>query len=242
MAQDLVLREEACDDLVGYATTPISFLVDRVLRVDVPASEAALVQLDEVRCIPYWKDYDEEDGNAPTDWSSRFDTSNWRVFSAWSGEQRLGGIVVVHDSPAIDMLEGRDDLAVLWLVNNGTSTVVDTARLDLAQILKAITTDLVKFKGADIASILADTSLLVLDDVPGLIAALNDISVANILAAVIDGSIDLETALKRIHSVIVEKANASGADPKVIVYRNNANLADVVTHSIPAAGTGRTVT
>ena len=114
MAQDLVLRDEVCDDLVGYATTPISFLVDRMLRVEVPASEVEPVQLDEVPCIPHWKDYDKEGGNAPTDWPSRFDTSNWRVFSAWSGKKRLGGIVVVHDSPGIDMLEGRDDVAVLW--------------------------------------------------------------------------------------------------------------------------------
>ncbi len=109
LAQDLVLREEACDDLVEYTTIPLSFLVDRVFRVGVPTSESEVVQLDEVPCLPHWKDYDEGDGDVPTDWSARFDTSNWRIFSAWSGEKRLGGIVVVHDSPAIDMLEGRDD-------------------------------------------------------------------------------------------------------------------------------------
>ncbi len=87
MAQDLVLREEACDDLVEYTTIPLSFLVDRVFRVGVPTSESEVVQLDEVPCLPHWKDYDEEDGDVPTDWSARFDTSNWRIFSAWSGEK-----------------------------------------------------------------------------------------------------------------------------------------------------------
>ncbi len=50
-------------------------------------SPSEVVQLDEVPCLPHWKDYDEEDGNVPTDWSARFDTSNWRIFSAWSGEK-----------------------------------------------------------------------------------------------------------------------------------------------------------
>jgi len=74
------------------------------------------------------------------------------------------------------------------------------------------------------------------------IAALNDITVADILAGVIDGAIDLQTSLKRILAVQVNSAAASGTDPKVIAFKNSAGSATVATQSVPVAGTGRTTT
>lgn len=60
---------------------------------------------------PWIKDYDG--GEPPTRWL-RWDTSNWRILSAFSGDARVGGAIVVYDSPELDFLEGRDDLAALW--------------------------------------------------------------------------------------------------------------------------------
>jgi GNAT superfamily N-acetyltransferase len=36
------------------------------------------------------------------------------AISAWRGQQRLGGLVIAHGSDAVEMLEGRRDLAVIW--------------------------------------------------------------------------------------------------------------------------------
>lgn len=36
------------------------------------------------------------------------------VLSAFDGPSRVGGAVVAWRTPGADMLEGRDDLAVLW--------------------------------------------------------------------------------------------------------------------------------
>ena len=60
------------------------------------------------------KDYDATEGEAPARWSSRFDVSTWGIFAVRSGGRRVGGAVVAFRSPGMDMLEGRDDLAVLW--------------------------------------------------------------------------------------------------------------------------------
>jgi GNAT superfamily N-acetyltransferase len=40
--------------------------------------------------------------------------SNWRLFAAWSDGRRIGGAAVVFNTPGVDMLEGRKDLALLW--------------------------------------------------------------------------------------------------------------------------------
>ena len=60
---------------------------------------------------PWVKDYDG--GESPMRWL-RWDNRNWRVLSAFSGDERVGGAIVVHDSPELDFLEGRRDLAALW--------------------------------------------------------------------------------------------------------------------------------
>lgn len=62
----------------------------------------------------YVKDYDAMPENHPTDWAARFDVSRWGILSAWVDGVRTGGAVVAWDTPGIDMLEGRRDLAMLW--------------------------------------------------------------------------------------------------------------------------------
>lgn len=60
------------------------------------------------------KDYDALPGNRPVDWAARFDVAEWGVLAAHVDELHVGGAVVVYDASGVDMLEGRDDLAVLW--------------------------------------------------------------------------------------------------------------------------------
>ena len=71
----------------------------------------------------------------------------------------------------------------------------------------------------------------------------NDISVANILAGVVDGTVDVETALKRILSVIVNDSTGTiGTDPTTLAYKDSAGSATVVSMSVPDSGSGRTTT
>ena len=60
---------------------------------------------------PWVKDYDLDE--PLTRWL-RWDISEWRVISAFSGGVRVGGAVVAFDAPEIEFLEDRDDLAALW--------------------------------------------------------------------------------------------------------------------------------
>jgi ribosomal protein S18 acetylase RimI-like enzyme len=82
---------------------PIEFRCES--RLDVEAlREGRFV---EIRIPPFEKDYDALE--SPTDWPNRFDVRNWTLLVAGSG-----GAAVAWNTPGVDMLEGRDDLAVLW--------------------------------------------------------------------------------------------------------------------------------
>lgn len=47
-------------------------------------------------------------------WEQQFDLSNWHFFLALDGERPVGGAVLCHHTPGMQMLEGREDLGVLW--------------------------------------------------------------------------------------------------------------------------------
>ena len=107
----ITIREETMAVLGEYAKVSIAFMVASKY-VAVPNECAAGWTLREEPVDPPWiKDYDG--GEPPTRWL-RWDNTNWRILSAFSGDERVGGAIVVHDSPQLDFLEGRNDLAALW--------------------------------------------------------------------------------------------------------------------------------
>ncbi len=113
------MRVEAAPDpaaaLREYASVPIAFEVRSVLDVSEQDEGPAGFLLTERRLdAPYVKDYDAIPGEHPAGWAERFDVSRWGVIAAWVAGRRVGGAVVAFRTPELDMLEGRDDLAVLW--------------------------------------------------------------------------------------------------------------------------------
>jgi GNAT superfamily N-acetyltransferase len=114
---DVAVRGEPASAaaLAGYGELSIAFTVREVL--DVVPAEGGLAGLALVpRAVdpPYVKDYDADAGEAPPRWARRFDVSRWLVLAAHVDGDRVGGAVVAVDTPGVDMLEGRRDLAVLW--------------------------------------------------------------------------------------------------------------------------------
>jgi ribosomal protein S18 acetylase RimI-like enzyme len=108
------IRIESPTSLYAYGQVPSAFEVNRVLDVVEGQGGASRFNLTERPLAePYTKDYDLP-GNSPVDWSQRFDMTNWVILSAWSDGSRVGGAVIAMKSPGVDMLEGRNDLAVLW--------------------------------------------------------------------------------------------------------------------------------
>jgi ribosomal protein S18 acetylase RimI-like enzyme len=108
-------HEISLDRIIEYFSIPISFTVERILNLKVSENHLSRFELVE-RIVdkPYIKDYDSIDGNSPMDWMGRFDMSNWGLLLAQIEGHAVGGAVVAWKTKDLFMLEGRDDLAVLW--------------------------------------------------------------------------------------------------------------------------------
>ena len=101
--------------LQGYSVVPISYTVESRYRVDaVDGGLGGWRLTEEAVSPPYVKDYDDGEEDRPAGWLSRWDVSGWGVFAALDGGERVGGAVVAWNTPGVNMLEDRDDLAVLW--------------------------------------------------------------------------------------------------------------------------------
>ena len=101
--------------LPDIAGVPIAFEVRSVFDVVVHDGGLGGMSLGERRLeSPYVKDYDALQGEGPTRWASRFDLTNWGLLLARAGSACVGGSVLAFDTPGVDMLERRRDLAVLW--------------------------------------------------------------------------------------------------------------------------------
>jgi len=99
--------------LAAYATVPISFWVRRELAVELVDRGLGGIRLVEQPVEPpYLREYDRDE--TPLDWPGSFDLSNWAFFLADDPEAPAGAAAVAHNTPGVNMLEGRSDLAVLW--------------------------------------------------------------------------------------------------------------------------------
>jgi GNAT superfamily N-acetyltransferase len=104
------------DSLGVYASVPSAFEVRTVLDLsagDLNATDPA-AWVEQIVAPPYVKDYDAVPGNHPTDWRELLRGARSVQLGAHVGHQRLGGAVLLHDGPEVDLLEGRRDLALLW--------------------------------------------------------------------------------------------------------------------------------
>jgi GNAT superfamily N-acetyltransferase len=105
-------------ELHRYARVPIRFTVSSRLRIDlVEGGLGGLRLVEEPVDPPYEKDYDTspDDIDRPPQWPQRFDTSQWAFWLAEDAAgEPTGAATVAYRTPDVNMLEGRDDLAVLW--------------------------------------------------------------------------------------------------------------------------------
>ena len=111
----VTVAEEPPTGLTDYARISIAFEIRAVLDVAPGiATRTGFVLTERPLANPVVKDYDAHPGNSPTEWPARFDVTTWGILSARIDGQRVGGAAVIAHAPEIDMLEGRDDLALLW--------------------------------------------------------------------------------------------------------------------------------
>lgn len=95
-----------------YDSIPMLVRVTCELRLEKPDNGLGGLLLHEVPVPPYTKDLGQYE--IASDYEKEFDISNWKFFMAFDGERPVGGITLVSRTENVQMLDGRDDLCVLW--------------------------------------------------------------------------------------------------------------------------------
>jgi GNAT superfamily N-acetyltransferase len=109
-----IIKEIYPNQLALYASIPIVFEVRSIFRVDlIDSGLGGMRFIEKPVKTPYIKDYDSY-GESLLDWQRLFDMTYWGCFLAFDGKQAIGGAAVAFKTDGVDMLDGRDDLAVLW--------------------------------------------------------------------------------------------------------------------------------
>lgn len=115
MTFDCKIVEEPLSILEAYGEIPIRYDVLSVFDVQLQDSGLGGISLVERKLdAPFTKDYDALKGEGPTRWASKWNIANWGVMSAVTAGRRVGGCVLAYKTAGLEMLEGRDDIAVLW--------------------------------------------------------------------------------------------------------------------------------
>jgi streptothricin acetyltransferase len=115
--QAIIIREATPTPAVmrRYDDIPIAFTVESVLEpVEVEGGVGGLRLVERPIAEPYLKDYDTYEGQGPSRWHERFDMSRWGVLFACAGPEEVGAALIAYDTPGVNLLEGRRDLAILW--------------------------------------------------------------------------------------------------------------------------------
>lgn len=112
---DLKILEEPVTRLAEHGTIPIAYEVRSRLRpCPVDDGLGGITLTEEPVDPPFVKDYDQTSEEGPARWLRRWDMSSWGLLAAYDGDLRVGGVVLARRTPKVNMLEGRDDLAVMW--------------------------------------------------------------------------------------------------------------------------------
>ena len=109
----IAIADASVSVLAEYATIPIRYEVQSVMSA-VKRGDGRYDLTEQTIAVPYFKDYDTYPPDRPQSWSGRFDTSNWVVLLARGQGALLGGATIAWKTSGLDVLEGRNDLAVLW--------------------------------------------------------------------------------------------------------------------------------
>lgn len=131
------IKEIGVESLTRYAEIPIAFKLETIFHVETLRHGLEGFSIVEKEVEPYLKDYDQqsENGDRPNGWTTKFNVSKWGFFLAVDGPLVLGGATVVVDTPSVNMLEHRNDLAVLWDIRvhpNRRRRGIGTALFDYA--------------------------------------------------------------------------------------------------------------
>jgi len=101
--------------LAEYSTIPMAFESNVVWEICVVEGGMGGFSFKErYLSNSFKKDYDAAEEEGPKSWARQFNLSNWGFLVARKCGELVGGAAIAYNTPEVNMLEGRLDLAVLW--------------------------------------------------------------------------------------------------------------------------------
>lgn len=108
--QDICYTEIEKTDAYIYDKVEMKVRVEEIYEVVIKDLDG--ISFIKKAVAPYIKDFS---GHANYKrWNQQFDLSNWHFFMAFDGEKPVGGAVLCCHCAELHMLEGREDLGILW--------------------------------------------------------------------------------------------------------------------------------
>jgi GNAT superfamily N-acetyltransferase len=109
------VHEVPISHLTEYSRISSAFEIKSFLDIQPDPEEEQAWNIRESRLPrPILKDYDSLPENHPLDWAMHFDLSSWGMIFATVANEHVGAALIAFNTPGVDMLEDRSDLAVLW--------------------------------------------------------------------------------------------------------------------------------
>lgn len=98
--------------LEEYDRIPMLIYVKSIFKVEKIENGLGGILLKEIPVSEYVKDLGVYEKAAK--YSQEFDISNWAFFMAFDNELPIAAVTVASKSNNVNMLDGRDDMSVLW--------------------------------------------------------------------------------------------------------------------------------
>ncbi len=108
----ITYRQVDTSYLEEYDTIPMRVQIKTILALEKVDRGLGGILLEETPVKAYMKDFGAEEKAAK--YAEQFDLTNWAFFMAYDGDTPVGGATVASRTEKVNMLEGRDDLSVLW--------------------------------------------------------------------------------------------------------------------------------
>lgn len=105
----IVIQKLNKENLKSYGDISIGFTGKSIL--EPVAGDLAGIRFEEKNVKPFTKNYDSE--GSPEELLNSFDLENWCLVSVYD-DTLIAGAILALKTPGVHMLEGSDDLMVVW--------------------------------------------------------------------------------------------------------------------------------
>ena len=108
---NIIYKEISVEQLGEYGSISFYYKTNKKYQLKKVNNGLGGINLELIDVIEFYKDF----GSNVDHWKEMFDLSNWKFFAAYNEHnEMIAGCTVATKTNNCNMLENRDDLAVLW--------------------------------------------------------------------------------------------------------------------------------